>query len=101
MGGKRYREQGTNSFFGEFVYDRIVPDRHFLRQLNELVDWDGFAEKLVYLYRGQARVGRPPYNPAVILKMLLIAYLYDHSERATEQQVNDSLSILGATASNP
>jgi IS5 family transposase len=92
MGGKRYKELGTDSFFGGYVYDRIVPDRHFLRQLNELVDWHIFAEKLVDLYRGKARTGRPPYNPAVILKMLLLSYLYNLSERQTEVHVNDSLS---------
>jgi len=37
-------------------------------------------------------VGRPPYNPAMILKMLVISYLYNLSERQTEAYVNDSLS---------
>ena len=60
-----------------------MPTGHFLRQLERLVDWEAFADKLVYLYRGNAQVGRPPYNPAVILKMLL-ACLYDLSERRTE-----------------
>jgi IS5 family transposase len=92
MAGKRYKQQGTGSFFGEYLYERTVPDGHFLRQLEGLVDWEVFAEKLVKLYRGQAEVGRPPYNPSVILKMLLLAYLYDLSERRTEAFVNDSLS---------
>jgi IS5 family transposase len=92
MARKRYKEQGTGSFFGEYLYERTVPDNHFLRQLEELVDWEVFAEKLVRLYRGKAEVGRPPYNPAVVLKMLLLAYLYNLSERRTEVFVNDSLS---------
>ena len=37
-------------------------------------------------------MGRPPYNPAVIPKMLLLSYLYDLSERQIEMHVNDSLS---------
>jgi IS5 family transposase len=92
MARKRYKEQGTGSFFGEYLYERTVPDGHFLRQLEGLVEWDVFAEKLVLLYRGQAKVGWPPYNPSVILKMLLLAYLYDLSKRRTEVFVNDSLS---------
>jgi IS5 family transposase len=101
---KRYKEQGTGSFFGEYLYERTVPDGHFLRKLEGLVDWEVFAEKLVQLYRGQAKVGRPPYNPSVILKMLLLAYLYDLSERRTEAFVNDSLSakyFLGLAIDEP
>ncbi len=92
MAGKRYKQQGAGTFFGDYLYERTVPDGHFLRQLEGLVDWEVFAEKLVRLYRGQAEVGRPPYKPSVILKMLLLAYLYDLSERRTEAFVNDSLS---------
>ena len=92
MAHKRFREQGTGSFFGEYLYARAVPDSHFLRQLEALVDWPAFSERLVRLYQGGAEVGRPPYDPAVILKMLLLSYLYDLSERQTEVYVNDSLS---------
>jgi IS5 family transposase len=104
MAQKRYKEQGTGSFFGEYLYERTVPDGHFLRQLERLIDWEVFSEKLVRLYRGQAKVGRPPYNPSVILKMLLLAYLYDLSERRTEAFVNDSLSakyFLGLAIDEP
>jgi len=93
MSRKRYKEQGTGTFFGDYLYERTVPDSHFLRQLERLVDWEFFADKLVVLYRGKAQVGRPPYNPSVILKMLLLSYLYDLSERRTEAFVNDSLWV--------
>ena len=92
MARKRYKEQGTGSFFGEYLYDKAVPANHFLRQLETLIDWEAFSERLVRLYQGQAQVGRPPYDPGVILKMLLLSYLYDISERQTEVYVNDSLS---------
>jgi transposase len=104
MARKRYKEQGTGTFFGEYLYERTVPSGHFLRQLDGLVDWEVFADKLVHLYRGKAQVGRPPYNPSVILKMLLLAYLYDLSERRTEAFVNDSLSakyFLGLAIDEP
>ena len=73
--------------------DRVVPADHFLPKLDELVRWERFTEKLVKLYRGRARYGRPPYDPAVLLKMLLVAYLYNLSERQVEAVANDSLSI--------
>lgn len=92
MARERFKELGTGSFFGDFVYREVVPEGHFLRLLEELVDWEVFKERLIQLYDGGAKRGRPPYDPVVILKMLLLAYLYDLSERQTEVFVNDSLS---------
>jgi IS5 family transposase len=36
--------------------------------------------------------GRPPFEPALLLKMEMIAYLYNLSERQVEAYVNDNLS---------
>jgi len=95
MTGTRYKRLGTGSFFGELVYARAVPDSHFLRHLDRVVDWGVFSERLIRLYKGEAREGRLPYDPAIILKMLLLSYLYNLSERQTEVYVNDSLSAKG------
>lgn len=92
MGQKRFKHLGIGSFFGGLVYERAVPGNHFLRQLERVVDWAVFSEELVGLYVGRAEEGRPPYDPVVILKMLLLAYLYDLTERQVEVYVNDSLS---------
>ena len=75
MGRRRYKKTGSGSFFGNLVYDRAVAEGHFLRKLDVLVDWERFTEELIKLYRGMGEVGRPPYNPAMILKMLVISYL--------------------------
>jgi IS5 family transposase len=91
MPQERFRETGEQSFFGRLVYDRIVPKDHFLMQLNGLIPWDRFARKLVRYYRGKAQYGPAPYNPVVILKMLLLSYLYNMSERQTEDFVNFNL----------
>ena len=92
MTRRRYKRLGAGSFFGELVYERAVPDSHFLRHLDQVVEWGRFSERLIRLYKGQAQEGRPPYEPAIILKMLLLSYLYNLSERQTEVYVNDSLS---------
>ena len=104
MPKRHFKELGTGTFFGELLYERAVPKGHFLRELERVVDWTVFTEQLVALYQGKGRVGRPPYNPAVILKMLVVSYLYNMSERATEVYVNDSLSakwFLGLAADEP
>lgn len=81
---RRYRQTMKGSFFGDYLYDQVVSPGHFLMQLNRVIDWRPFTEKLIGYYRGKGERGEVPYDPAVILKMLLLAYLYNLSERQTE-----------------
>ena len=88
MPQERFRDTGKGSFFGELVYDRVVPQEHFLRKLNEVIDWRPFTQKLLRYYKGGGEYGPPPYEPALVLKMLLMSFLYNLSERQTEDLVN-------------
>lgn len=100
----RFRETGRSSFWGDYVYEQVVPKNHFLRQLAELIDWKSLTEGLVEHYKGGAEYGSVPYHPATLLKMLLISYLYNLSERATEMFVADSLAaryFVGIAANEP
>lgn len=90
---QRYQATQQDSFFGDFVLERAVPRDHFLVQLRELIDWRPFTRELSRIYRGRAEHGRPPYEPALLLKMLFIGYLYDLSDQQTEEAVRDSLSL--------
>jgi hypothetical protein len=80
MSHEGYEEQVARTFFGDKLYERTVPDSHFLQQMERLFDWEVFADKLVHLYRCKAQVGRPRDNPSVVLEMLLLSYLSDLSE---------------------
>ena len=89
----RFKSDTTNSIFGSFLYDQVVPQDHFLRVAKDQVDWELFTTRCLRWYRGSGTDGRPPYNPAVLLRMLLVSYLYGLSERRTEGAVNDTLSM--------
>jgi hypothetical protein len=69
----RFVETGSESFFGNYLYDQVVPAQHFLRKLNQIIDWERFTRRLLKLYKGEGVFGRPPFDPALILKMELIA----------------------------
>ena len=105
MGKRQFKKLGEGSFFGEHLYDRAVPAGHPLRQMDRVVDWEPFAERLLLLYKGGGgRMGRPPYDPAVMLKMFLLCSLYGMSHRRVEEYVNDSLSakcFLGLAVDEP
>ena len=106
MAKVRCKETGMNSFFGNFLYEQKVSPNHFLRKLDEVIDWDRFTAKLLSHYKGKGEIGQAPYNPITILKMLLLSYLWNVSERTIEVLANDSLSIgfflgLGADEKAP
>jgi len=87
----RFKDTGSDTFFGDYLYDQVVPQDHFLRKLRAVVDWGYFTKRLIKLYKGQGVVGRPPFDPAMLLKVEVIAYLYKLSERQVEVFVNENL----------
>ncbi len=93
MGQRHFKALGLGSFFGGMIYERIVPRDHFLVKLNQVINWEVFVPPLLPAYQGLAEDGRPPYSPIVLLKMLVIAYLYNLSERQTEEVVNFQLPV--------
>lgn len=92
MSQPRLQETGQGSFYGDYLYERIVPRGHFLRKLRELVPWQRYTGRLLKYYRGKGKRGRPPIDPAIVLKMLLLSYLYNLSERQTEEFCNMHLA---------
>ena len=106
MGRERFQSGEMGSFYGKFFYDAVVPKDDFLRKLDEMVPWQRFTYKLLKYYKGKGRIGRPPYDPAVLLKMLLLAYLYNLSECDVERFCNRDMPAkcflgIAATAKAP
>jgi len=91
MERQRFVETGSNSFYGDYLYDQMVPQDHFLRQLRQIIEWSRFTRKLIKLYKGEGVVGRPPFDPALMLKVELVAYLYNLTERQVEVYINENL----------
>jgi len=91
MGHERFAETGHNSFYGEYLYEQVVAQDHFLRKLEQVIEWKRFTRKLIRLYTGEGLVGRPPFDPALVLKVELVAYLYNLSERQVEVYISENL----------
>jgi IS5 family transposase len=91
MAKVRCKETTMDSFYGKFLYEQIIPKDHFLVKLKEVIDWGNYTKKFIRYYKGKGEIGQAPYNPATILKMLLVSYLYNISERQTEVVVNENL----------
>jgi len=85
------KNTGENSFFGSFVYDEIIPADHPLRKLTELVNWEYFGKRLMKKYKGGGELGRAPYDPTLMIKMLFIGHIYDLNDRETENWCTENL----------
>ena len=67
----------------------LVPEGHFLRKLDAALDLAFIYEETLPLY--SRKYGRPPIDPVVIVKYLLIGFLYGiPSERQIEERCADS-----------
>ena len=70
--------------------DSMIPEDHLLRRIKNCVNFDFIYEKAAPYY---SHVGRKSIDPVVLIKMLLIGYLYGiRSERRLEEEVSLNLA---------
>lgn len=70
----------------------LVPQDHFLRKLEAELDFSFVYEITAPLY--SKKYGRPPIDPVVILKYLLVGFLYGiPSERQIEQRIRTDVAL--------
>jgi len=99
-----FKQTNKNSFFGYFLYDQIVPKNHFLRKLAAAVDFSFVNELCQDAYPNFGKAGNRPYEPAMLFKIIFLAFLYNVSLRDMEEQINDRLSFkwfLGLAVNDP
>jgi transposase len=91
-------------FFYDFCLEDHVPQDHLLRQIAKVLDLSGVREKLAPYY---SAMGRPSLDPELMIRMLLIGYLYGiRSERRLVEEVHLNLAYrwfcgLGLTGEVP
>jgi len=86
--------QGKKEFKQRIYYninlDSLVPDNHFLKRLEKLVSFD-FVRDITRDY--YSHTGKPSIDPVVLVKMLLVGYLFDiRSERKLVEEISLNLA---------
>jgi transposase len=85
-------KQKESKLFYNFSLSSRIPKDHFLRKIEEAVDFN-FIYKLAKPY--YSNVGQPGIDPVVLLKMMLIGYFYDiTSERKLAQELTVNLAFM-------
>lgn len=59
--------------------DALVPERHILRRIDEVIDWSAIQPWIAPLY--SETMGRPAADPELMVRLMLLSYLFNHSER--------------------
>lgn len=78
--------------FHMVTIEDLVPEGHFLRKLDTVLDLGFVYEEMAHLY--SRRYGRPPIDPVVLVKYLLVGFLYGiPSERQIEQRVQTDVAL--------
>ena len=70
----------------------LIPQQHFLRKLEATLDLSFVYGETARLY--SRKFGRPPIDPVVIVKYLLVGFLYGiPSERQIEQRIQTDIAL--------
>src|SRR5499425_1317791 len=80
----------TDSLFYYFRLEDQIPNDHLLKRLDRFIDFGFVRERLRDTY---SAVGRPSIDPEVLLRLLLVGYLYGiTSERRLMEEVRMHLA---------
>src|SRR4030043_102492 len=78
------------SFYGSYLYDRIVPIDHLLRKINQVVDFSFSRQILQDRYHPD--IGRPAEDPEFMLRLCLLQYIYGDSDRQVVENARLNLA---------
>lgn len=91
-GEKAEKDRSMQLKYHMITLEDLVPKDHFLRKLDATLDLSFIYEETANLYN--RKHGRPPIDPVMIVKYLLVGFLYGiPSERQVEQRCADINSL--------
>lgn len=82
--------------------DKLVPDNHLLRHIDRYVDFSFIYDLVRPVY--SEVLGRKAIDPQLVLRIFLLGYLYDYSERRLFDEISMHAAyrwFLGLTFSDP
>ena len=81
---------GQSALFYDFCLDHYIPQDHFLRQIDRILDLSRLRKHLAPFY---IHTGRPSIDPELTIRMLIIGYCFGiHSERSLCEEVHLNLA---------
>ena len=79
--GKPYQSgEGSRRLFQTFRIDDLVPEDHLLRRIDAVLDLDFIRDRVRDTYDQESARGRPPWDPVLLYRMMLLGFLFDLSK---------------------
>jgi len=97
----KYREPSAEvDFYSMMTHQqKVTQTLRGINKLSEVVDWEMFREELEsimgYEKRDWSKGGRPPYDPVLMFKVLVLQKYHGLSDEQSETQIRDRLSFMG------
>ena len=73
----------------KLAYEQLEKRGDKLQSFADMIDWSRF--KTIFLRH--SNTGRPPYNPVMMFKVLILQHLYGISDEEVEYQIADRISF--------
>lgn len=96
----RYRNPRKESDFFSMIdhQQEVISIVKGINKLNGIIDWEMFRDQLESLLgydnRDDRKGGRPPFDPVLMLKILVLQKYYGLSDDQTEYQIMDRFSFM-------
>jgi transposase len=74
----------------EELFEATVPERHYLRRVKEVIDFERFRPILADAYCNDH--GRPAVEPLLLLKLEFLEYQYNHSDRQVIEHARSNMA---------
>lgn len=103
----KYRDPSRGGDLFAFIdhQKKQSESRTGVAKLSEIIDWEGFRSELEeilgYSKRAANVGGRPPFDPVLMFKVLVLQKYYGLSDAAVEEQVSDRFSFMAFLGLHP
>ena len=103
----RYREASAEvDFFSMLSHQQTVTQNvRGINKLSEVIDWELFREELEsilgYNQRNWSKGGRPPFDPVLMFKVLVLQKFHSLSDEQSEFQISDRFSFMNFLRLHP
>lgn len=84
------KNSGQIDIFNQMIYEKLMPKDHLLIKIDSIFDFTFIYEKLK---EGYSEIGRGSIDPMMMLKTLLLEYLYNLSDVAVAKRIQTDIAF--------
>ena len=85
------RTRGQERLFYEFCLDEVVPADHVVRRIDAVLDTSWVHQELAPFY---STLGRPSVDPELMIRMLIVGYVFADPPRLNWSILNPPPPLL-------